>query len=86
VVIPRKGLSRMVSLAPPVYIALVEPEQVVESLDDVFAIRRMQYMQKNGRDANYMNFISGPSRTADIEMTISIGVHGPGQVHLIMIG
>jgi L-lactate dehydrogenase complex protein LldG len=86
VVIPRKGLSRMVSLAPPVYIALVEPEQVVESLDDVFAIRRMQYMQNHGRDANYMNFISGPSRTADIEMTISIGVHGPGQVHLIMVG
>jgi L-lactate utilization protein LutC len=86
VVIPRKGLSRMVSLAPPVYIALVEPAQVMESLDDVFAIRRMQYMQNNGRDTNYMNFISGPSRTADIEMTISIGVHGPGQVHLIMIG
>jgi L-lactate dehydrogenase complex protein LldG len=86
VVIPRKGLSRMVSLAPPVYIALVEPEQVVESLDDVFAMRRMEYLQNKGRDANYMNFISGPSRTADIEMTISIGVHGPGQVHLIMIG
>ena len=86
VIIPRKGFSRLVSLAPPVYVALVEPEQVVESLDDVFAIRRMLYLQGKGKEANYMSFISGPSRTADIEMTISIGVHGPGRVHLVMIG
>ena len=86
VIIPRRGVSRLVSLAPPVHIALVEPEQVVESLDDLLALRRLEYMRSRGRMPTYMNLISGPSRSADIEQTITIGVHGPGEVHLVLIG
>ena len=84
-IIPRTGISRLVSLAPPVHIALVEPEQVLESLDDLLALRRLEYMRGRGRMPSYMNLISGPSRSADIEQTITIGVHGPGEVHLVLI-
>ena len=86
VVIPRKGVARLTSLAPPAFVALVEPDQVVESLDDLLALRRLEYQRTRGRTPVSMTVISGPSRTADIEFTITKGVHGPGEVHLILIG
>ena len=85
VVTPRRGISRLVSLAPPAYVALVEADQVLGSLDDYFALTRLAYQKSRGRAPNYVNFISGPSRTADIEQTLTIGVHGPGVVHMVLI-
>ncbi len=86
VVLPRRGLSRLVSLAPPVHVALVRPQDVIESLDDLFLFRCMEY-HRNGEDmGSYLNFITGPSRTADIEMQLVVGVHGPKEVHLVMLG
>lgn len=85
VAIPRKGLSRLVSLVPPIHLAIVRPQDVVERLEDVFLLRRLAY--KNGGDVpNYMNFITGPSRTGDIEQTIIVGVHGPKEVHMLLLG
>ena len=85
VILPRRGLSRLVSLVPPVHIALVRPEEVLESLHDLFLLRRLEYKRNGGEMGSYLNFITGPSRTADIEMTIVQGVHGPRAVHLILI-
>ena len=86
VLIPRKGVARLTSLAPSVFVAIVQAEQVVENLDDYFAMVRFQYQKNRGRYPTYTNFVSGPSRTADIEQTLSIGVHGPGVVHLVLLG
>ena len=86
VILPRRGLSRLVSLYPPVHIAVVRPEEVLESLDDLFLLRRLEFYQRSGEMGSYLNFITGPSRTADIEMTIVQGVHGPKQVHLVLLG
>ena len=86
VVLPRKGLSRLVSLVPPVHIALVRAEDLLETLDDLFLLRRLEYHQQGGEMGSYLNFITGPSRTADIEMTIVEGVHGPKEVHMIILG
>jgi len=86
VVLPRQGLSRLVSLVPPVHIALVRAQEIVESLDDVFLLRRLDYHRNGGDMGSYLNFISGPSRTADIEQTLVVGVHGPKEVHLVLLG
>ena len=85
VVTPRKGVARLTSLAPPAYVALVEAEQVLGSMDDYFALTRLAHQKSRGRVPTYVNFISGPSRTADIEQTLTIGVHGPGVVHMVLI-
>ena len=85
VILPRRGLSRLVSLVPPVHIALVRPEEVLESLHDLFLLRRLEYYQRGGEMGSYLNFITGPSRTADIEMTIVQGVHGPKAVHMVIV-
>ena len=85
VILPRQGLSRLVSLVPPVHVALVRPEEVLESLHDLFLLRRLEYKQRGGEMGSYLNFITGPSRTADIEMTIVQGVHGPRAVHMIIV-
>lgn len=86
IVLPRRGLSRLVSLVPPIHVALVRPEEVLESLDDLFLLRRLEYHQRGGEMGSYLNFITGPSRTADIEMTIVEGVHGPKEVHMVLLG
>ena len=85
VVVPRQGLSRLVSLVPPVHVAIVTPQEVVETLDDVFLLRRLAFYQSGGDMGSYLNFITGPSRTADIEQTLVVGVHGPKEVHLVLL-
>jgi len=86
IVLPRKGLSRLVSLVPPVHLAIVRPEDLIESLDDLFVLRRLAYQENGGDMGSYLNFITGPSRTADIEQTLVVGVHGPKEVHLVLLG
>lgn len=86
VVTPRRGVARLTSLAPSVLVLIIEPHQVIETLDDFFAITRLNRMQSRTRPVNYFNFISGPSRTADIEQTLTVGVHGPGEVHMVILG
>ena len=84
VIIPQTGVSRLASLLPPVHIALVRRGQTLPSLDELFTLRRADF----AADAlgSYMNLITGPSRTADIEYQIITGVHGPGEVHMVLIG
>ena len=89
IVLPRRGLSRLVSVVPPVHVAIVRPSDIIGTLDDLFALRRLEYHQNGQRGApdmgSYLNFITGPSRTADIEQTIVVGVHGPREVHMVLL-
>ena len=83
--VAREGAARMTSLLPPVHIAVAQVDQVVETMEDLLIFREAELAKES--DSNwYMNLISGPSKTADIEQTIVIGVHGPGEVHLVVIG
>jgi L-lactate utilization protein LutC len=78
-----QGVSRIVSLVPPVHVAVVERGSVVPSLDELFTLLRRDYGEQDW--ASYVNIISGPSRSADIEYTLVTGVHGPGEVHLVLL-
>ena len=71
---------RLVSLVPPVHIAVVNASAIVETLSEALALLQ----QKEISPA--ITFITGPSRTADIELTLAIGVHGPQELYVIVDG
>jgi len=71
-----------VSLLPETHIALVPVSRIVATMEDAFALLRAE----RGSVPRAINFISGPSRTGDIEQTIVLGAHGPCRVHLILTG
>ena len=85
ILIPQRHLSRLTSLLPPVHLAIVRPRDVVGTLEDLFLLRRLEYYRGGGDMGSYLNFITGPSRTADIEQTIVIGAHGPREVHMLIL-
>ena len=85
VLVPRQGVSRLVSILPPVHVAVIEAHQVYETLDDLFALRRLAFMEGQGDMGSYLNLITGPSRTGDIELTLVTGVHGPIAVHMVIL-
>ena len=84
VLLPRRGVSRLVSLLPPVYVAVVLRGQVVPDLDSLMALMRRS--SQAGELGSYVSLVTGPSRSADIEYTIVTGVHGPGEAHMVLVG
>ncbi|GAB7388768.1 lactate utilization protein [Bacillaceae bacterium] len=76
------GKGRAVSLLPTAFVALVKAENVKTKLGDV--MRELSGM--NDRLPAGVHFISGPSRSADIENDLTIGVHGPGIVYALVVG
>lgn len=80
VLVSGPGRGRLASLLPPVHVALLERAQLIDSLPSFLAARpECVTMGSN------MVVITGPSRTADIEHTLSRGVHGPKEVHVIIV-
>lgn len=83
VLVARAGQPRSVSLLPPVHIALIRPEQIIRGFDELFALLRADFEATGVKSA--VTFITGPSRTADIELTLVVGVHGPQQLHALLV-
>ena len=71
-----------VSLLPETHVALVDTARIVATMEDAFALLRAE----RGEVPRAINFVSGPSRTGDIEQTIVLGAHGPCRVHLVLVG
>ncbi|MFM8462504.1 MAG: lactate utilization protein C [Burkholderiaceae bacterium] len=69
------------ALLPETHIALLPVSRIVGSMEEAFALAK----QERGELPRATNFISGPSRTGDIEQTIVLGAHGPYRVHVILI-
>ena len=67
---------RAVSLLPRIHLAIVRPELLRADMHQVFAEAKNQH---------YLVFITGPSRTADIELTVTLGVHGPKNLYVWMV-
>jgi L-lactate dehydrogenase complex protein LldG len=72
-------------LLPPLHVALVKPEQIIAGLDDLFPLMRYADEAANRELTSAVTFITGPSRTADIELTLVVGVHGPQELHVIVL-
>jgi len=70
------------SLLPETHIAVVQASRIVRCIEDAWDLLRREH----GALPRQVAFISGPSRTADIEMTLVIGIHGPYRVHVIVVG
>jgi L-lactate dehydrogenase complex protein LldG len=80
VVLSGEGMPRAASLLPQVHVCVARSGEVYSTMGEFFT--------KRARDiagAACCTFITGPSRTADIELTLTLGVHGPGRV-VVVIG
>ena len=70
-----------VSLLPETHIAVVRASRILPYMEDAWNLARAEL----GSLPRAVNFISGPSRTGDIEQTIVLGAHGPYRVHLVIV-
>jgi len=71
-----EGSPLHASLLPEIHIALLRESEILPSLDNAIHL---------ARESKSAVFITGPSRTGDIEMSHTIGVHGPGEVHVFLV-
>ena len=66
------------SLLPDVHISVVREDRILPGLEELFAAL--------GTDLpSGLAIVSGPSRSADIEQRLTVGVHGPGEVHVVLV-
>ena len=79
------GRPRSTSLLPPCHVAVFDRTALVESLEQVGVVLESWHAGSDERWGAMINFITGPSRTADIELTLTRGVHGPKEVHAIFV-
>lgn len=77
------GRGRSVSLVPPLHAAILTPSQIVPDLFDLFRELGDEHHEQ-GLPSN-VTLITGPSKTGDIQLKLTTGVHGPGEVHTIVL-
>ncbi len=75
------GSHAVTSLLPETHIAVVSRRRIVSGMEEGWALLRAEL----GAMPRAVNFVSGPSRTADIEQTVTLGAHGPYRVHLLLL-
>jgi L-lactate dehydrogenase complex protein LldG len=79
------GQMRSVSLVPPVHVAVARTGQIVPTMADYLLRLRLTATDWQCQLTSCVSFITGPSRTGDIELKLTIGVHGPGELYLVLI-
>ena len=84
--VTNEGNADLTTTLPPVHIALFGIDKVVATLEDAVAVLRMLPRSGTGQlMTTYVNWITGPSRSADIEQSLTIGVHGPREMHCVIL-
>jgi L-lactate dehydrogenase complex protein LldG len=68
---------RLISLLPPVHVCILSPQAILANLESLCA-DRAEAMPR------VLTLVTGPSRTADIEQTLTVGMHGPGELHVLL--
>ena len=82
VLLSHENTPAATSLLPETHIAVVKTARIVKGMEEAWALLRTE----RGSLPRAVNFISGPSRTADIEQTVTLGAHGPYRVHIVLVG
>lgn len=77
------GRGRGVSLLPPCHVAVLGLDRLVGTLEEALAV--VAGWQAAGQAGSAVVFVTGPSRTADIELSLTRGVHGPAEVHAVFV-
>jgi L-lactate dehydrogenase complex protein LldG len=72
--------ARLISLLPPAHIAIVPRSRILANLDELLSI-----LPRPADQTSSMVLITGPSRTADIEQILVRGVHGPGEIYVVVV-
>ena len=72
--------ARMISLLPPVHLAVLPKERILTGLDELLSVVPLPAERSSS-----MVLITGSSRTADIEQILIRGVHGPGEIHVVVV-
>ena len=86
VLVTNEGNADLVTTLPPIHAVIIGVEKIVATLDDAVAVLKLLPRSATGqRLSSYTNFITGPSRTADIEKVLTIGVHGPGRFAVAIV-
>ena len=81
----RPGQGRSVSLVPSIHIGVIYLEQIIRDLKELYALLSFDPDVRQEGLTNCMTFISGPSKTADVEATMVHGAHGPREVYVYVI-
>lgn len=74
---------RLISLLPPVHLCLLGRQQIVPGMNELFR-RTADNFHPNARPPQALTLVTGPSCTADIEQTLTTGIHGPGELHILI--
>jgi L-lactate utilization protein LutC len=75
------GMGRSVTLLPPTYVAVVPVGRILRTVPEAIG----KYASDAGVLPANVCFHTGPSRSGDIEMALFVGMHGPGDVHVILV-
>ncbi|KRT72204.1 MAG: hypothetical protein XU13_C0028G0014 [Candidatus Rokubacteria bacterium CSP1-6] len=87
ILISGAGRPRSTSLLPETHVAVFDRERLLETLEQVgVMLEALHADAERSMSGGVISFITGPSRTADIELTLTRGVHGPKEVHAIFVG
>jgi L-lactate dehydrogenase complex protein LldG len=84
-IIENEGNVRLCTGAPPVHIALVGMEKLVPTFGDAQKVAEVTWRYAGYTAPKYVNIISGPSATGDIEKVTTYGAHGPKEVHVVFL-
>ena len=77
------GKGRIPTVLPPTHIAVIDAQQMLPRLENWIAIQRQRGLDVFWDTANVC-LITGPSRTGDIEKKLVLGMHGPGEVQVVI--
>ncbi len=78
--------GRLLGMLPEIHVAVLHQDAFVDSLEEGLLLTRYLILksQAQGRPS-YVSWVTGPSRTADIERVLTIGVHGPRELHIFLL-